>query len=144
MAKIIELFRNDEPGKVAEFVIEGRKLIDNMSGEDRKKIYMAALYAVADEYMKGCNGEPNPVYDLIDDISMDYEDKTHPCYFNFKTDPNGQEFNPENSRLCLECGLKVANILKYVGVDPGFVIVGESFKSRKVQQAQIDWESVDK
>jgi len=101
---------------------------------------------VLDDVRKGVSGEDEiPLFKVIDEIYDEYRPKG--CYFCDNTiDGNELEFNPDRN-ICLECGLKVANLLVACGLskerieeiirlfDPG--LLTPNIGTRSVQKTRL-------
>lgn len=73
----------------------------------------------------------SPFFEAIDTIYKEYEPKG--CYFCDRgIDGNAEPFDyPENTKICMTCMLKAANLLKAFGIDPQCLFPG--IAERKIQ-----------
>ena len=83
--------------------------------EKRGDLLEYLINLMLDDVRKGVSGkDETPLFKVIDEIYDEYRPKG--CYFCDSTiDGNELEFNPDRN-ICLECGLKVANLLVACGL----------------------------
>jgi len=54
---------------------------------------------------------------FFDKVDALYQKIKHDCYFCDNIDPNKTQYS-ENTELCADCQMRVANILQYYGINP--------------------------
>ena len=138
---IVERLRAATEPQPPQWLEDGTNTLKRVSDEDGNAIiemvvtsimteirFSLGLLDIQDEiYEKDI---PTPFFDQINDI---YQEAAGNCYFcNDAIDPNAEQFE---GNICLNCQLKMANFLKYIGFphDKIFPLAGK----RTVQEKNI-------
>jgi|PlaIllAssembly_1097288.scaffolds.fasta_scaffold138710_2 hypothetical protein len=110
-----------------------KKILTALDTGEHDKLLTLLIDTWLQSVREGVEGEPNPIYDAVKKIMS--LNKVEGCYFcDDSIDPNEWEFNLD-TKMCMFCQLKVANILAALGIDHTklFPLAGP----RTVQKTQI-------
>jgi hypothetical protein len=115
-----------------------RTALDHLQGIDEKKAYKVIRYLaelLLTEIQDGLNGDSEgPFFKMVDKMYREAKE-IKGCYFcDPEIDPNATEFN-KDTRLCMFCRLKVANILQAFNIHPS--VLFPEIGDRKVQKARV-------
>lgn len=114
MAKVVKL----NP----KYIEEAKAILADMPEKDMQSIGKYLAERFLEEVKQGVSGEvardDAPFFDLVDRIYEESASKKG-CYFcDDSIDGNETPFDfPSKTKLCLNCMLKVANLLKAFGID---------------------------
>jgi hypothetical protein len=119
--------------------IEAKEILANLSPDKIRAISEYITGKFTEDVRRGLIGElsykDSPFFALIDGLYRDYDDpkaQPHGCYFcDSNIDGNATPFDFPNTKLCLSCMVKVANILAAFNIDPHCIFPGMA--ARKVQ-----------
>jgi hypothetical protein len=111
----------------------GQKVLDMLPEEQRQAAIVFVINAIMYDIESGAEGENDNA--IFYKAAKAILDRTHEgCYFCDSIDGNATEFT-RNTKVCMLCAVKVANILQACGVKPEVAFPG--CPDRPIQKTQL-------
>lgn len=117
--------------------VTAKRVLSRLGNKEIKALSNYMTNKFLDELTQGLEGEieykDSPFFAFVDKLYKQYDAPPNGCYFCDKTiDGNLKPFNfPKETKLCMSCMLKVANVLVAFSINPGTLFPG--MEDRKIQ-----------
>lgn len=116
------------------YIEEAKTILANMPDEDIQNVSKFLAARFLEEIKQGLDGEiarkDAPFFDLVERA---YDEvKIKGCYFcDHDIDGNAVPFDPDKTKVCLSCQLKIANLLKAFDIDHQVLFPGMGERKRQ-------------